>query len=77
VKYQLPMEEGKDTFCIQSHGGRIYTKEMVENGPINLEGHIFPTNLLVLQKQDIDAILGMNWLRQHGAIIDTLQQTVQ
>jgi hypothetical protein len=33
--------------------------------------------LLVLQKQDIDVILGMNWLHQHGAIIDTLQQTVQ
>jgi hypothetical protein len=50
---------------------------MVEKVPINLEGHIFPTNLLVLQKQDIDVILSMNWLRQHGAIIDTLQRTVQ
>jgi hypothetical protein len=76
VKYQLPIEEGKYTFCIQSPGGHIYTKEMVEKVPINLEGHIFPTNFLVLQKQDIDVILGMNWLHQHGAIIDTLQRTV-
>jgi hypothetical protein len=77
IKHQLPLEIGKDTFCIQSPGGRIYSKEMVERIPISLEGYIFPTNLIVLKNQDIDVILGMNWLRQHRVVIDTLQRTVQ
>jgi hypothetical protein len=77
VKHQLPLEIGKDTFCIQSPGGRIYSKEMVERIPISLEGYIFPTNLIFFKNQDIDVILGMNWLRQHRVVIDTLQRTVQ
>jgi hypothetical protein len=77
VKHQLPLEIGKDTFCIQSPGGRTYTKEMVEKVPISLEGCIFPTNLIVFKNQDIDVILGMNWLCQHRAVIDMLQRTVQ
>ena len=35
------------------------------------------TNLLVLKDQDIYVILGMNWLCQHGAIIDTLSRAIQ
>ena len=40
----------------------MYTKEVVEHVPINLVGHTFPAYLLVLKGQDIDVILGMNWL---------------
>jgi hypothetical protein len=40
-------------------------------------GHVFITNLIVLKGQDIDVILGMNWLCQWGAIIDTLNRVVQ
>ena len=52
------------SFYIQSPGGHIYTKEVVDHVPINLVGHTFPTDLLVLKGQDIDMILGMNWLCQ-------------
>ena len=55
----------------------MYTKEVVEHVPINLVGHTFPTDLLVLKGQDIDVIHGMNWLCQRGAVIDTLQRTIQ
>jgi hypothetical protein len=54
----------------------MYTKEVVEHVPIDLVGHIFPTDLLVLKNQDIDVILGMNWLCQRGALIDTLNRTI-
>ena len=49
MKHQLQIEAGEDSFCIQSPGGRIYTKEMVEQVPTDLNGRIFPTNLLVLK----------------------------
>ena len=50
---------------------------MVYQIPIELVGHTFPTNLIVLKGQDIDVILGMNWLYQWGAIIDTLHRVIQ
>jgi hypothetical protein len=33
--------------------------------------------MIVIKAQDIDVILGMNWLAQNEAIINTSQQTVQ
>jgi hypothetical protein len=54
----------------------MITQEVIYQIPIELVGHTFPTNLIVLKVQDIDVILGMNWLYQHGAIIDALNRTI-
>ena len=67
----------EDSLCVQSPSGRLVTKEVVYQIPIELVGHTFPTNLIVLKGQDIDVILGMNWLYQQGAVIDTLHRVVQ
>jgi hypothetical protein len=48
MKYRLPIEAIEGKFCIQSLGGRMYTKEVVRV-PIDLVGHIFPTDLIVLK----------------------------
>jgi hypothetical protein len=42
-----------------------------------LAGREFPTNMIVLKGQDIDIILGMNWLAQHKAIINTDLRTIK
>ena len=50
---------------------------MVYQVPINLGGHIFPTTMIILKDQDIDVILGMNWMYQHKAIINALNRTIR
>jgi hypothetical protein len=62
VKYEIPIGEIKEEFNIQSPGGRLCTKEMVCQVPIKLGGSHFPTDMVVLKNQDIDVILGMNWM---------------
>jgi hypothetical protein len=42
-----------------------------------LAGWEFLTNMIVLKGQDIDLILGMNWLSQHKAIINTDLRTIK
>jgi hypothetical protein len=42
-----------------------------------LAGHEFPTNMIVIKGQDVDVILGMNWLAQNKAIINADQRTIQ
>jgi hypothetical protein len=37
---------------------------------VTLAGQDFPTNMVVLKGQDIDIILGMNWLAQHKVILN-------
>jgi hypothetical protein len=77
MKHQLPIKDVENSFCIQSPGGRLVTKEMVYQIPIDLVDHTFLTNMLVLKNQDIDVILGMNWMCQRGAVIDTLRRSIQ
>jgi hypothetical protein len=61
-KYCIHCTESRDGFVIHSPGGQIFTKEIVFHIPVTLAGREFPTNMIVIKGQDIDAILGMNWL---------------
>src|SRR6185312_118025 len=45
--------------------------------PHDLSGTIFQTTPIVLPSQGIDVILGMNWMKEHGAIINTSSRVIQ
>jgi hypothetical protein len=45
--------------------------------PAKLAKQDFPTNMIVLKGQDIDVILGMNWLAQHKAILNMYLRTIK
>jgi hypothetical protein len=62
--------------AIQSPRGRLFMKEIAFQVPTELAGHDYPTNMIVLKGQDIDAILGMNWLVQQEATIDARKRTI-
>jgi hypothetical protein len=38
---------------------------------LNLGGKGYKTHLIVLDGQGVDVILGMNWMRDHIALLDT------
>jgi hypothetical protein len=75
-KHCIHSIESKESFVIQSLGGQIFTKEVVFHVPVRLAGHEFPTNMIVIKGQDVDVILGMNWLAQNKAIINADQRTI-
>jgi hypothetical protein len=50
---------------------------MVYHIPIEFGGHSFPTNMIVLKDQDIDVILGMNWMAQRRVVPDILHRTIK
>jgi hypothetical protein len=76
-KHCIPSTESREGFIIHSPGGQIFTKEVVFHVPITLAEREFPTNMIVLKGQDIDVILGMNWLAQHKAILNTDLRTIK
>jgi hypothetical protein len=45
--------------------------------PLTLARQDFPTNMIVLKSQDMDVILGMNWLAQQKAILNTDLRTIR
>jgi hypothetical protein len=72
----IPSVESKKGIVIQSLGDQICTKEVVFHVPVNLARYDFPTNMIVIKGQDVDVILGMNWLAQNKAIINADQRTI-
>jgi hypothetical protein len=69
--------ESREGFVIHSPRGRIFTNEVAFHIPVTLVGREFLTNMIVLKGQDIDVILGMNWLAQNKSIINTDQRTIK
>jgi hypothetical protein len=61
----------------QSPRGRLFIKETAFQVPIEIVGHSYPTNMIVLKGQDIDVILGMNLLVQHEVTIDMKKRTIR
>jgi hypothetical protein len=73
----IPYHESREGFKIHSPGGQLFTKEVAYQVPVTLAERDFPTNMIVLKGQDIDVILGMNWLAQHKATLNTDQRTIR
>jgi hypothetical protein len=76
-KYCIPCIESREGFIIHLSGGQIFTKEVAFHVPVTLAERDFPTNMIILKGQDIDVILGMNWLAQHKAILNTDLRTIR
>src|SRR5436190_12597927 len=49
---------------------------MARNLLLDLDGTTYLASPLILHHQRIDLILGVGWMEQHGAIIDTSTRTV-
>jgi hypothetical protein len=69
-KHQLVIEHIITPYLIHTPGGSIATKQLVMATPLSLAGILFRTNLIVLEGQGIDVILGMGWMKRCKAVLD-------
>jgi hypothetical protein len=69
-KTNLSIKKMEVSYLILTPGGRLVADRMVHKTPLELAGQIFPTNLLILEGQGIDIILGMRWMKMHKALLD-------
>ena len=64
-------------YIIHTSGTHLSTSQFVRGVALDLNGAIFPTTSIVLPSQGIDVILGMNWMKEHGATINTSSRVIQ
>jgi hypothetical protein len=76
-KHQLPIAHTHTPYMISTPGGNIITKQIVLSIPLNLAGRVYKTSLIVLDGQGIDVILGISWMKEHKALLDTATRNVQ
>ena len=76
VRNNLEFDHTEDEYHVKSPGGRIVTNQLVRDIALDLDGHIYLASTLVLHHQGIDIILGVDWMNQYEAVLDTSAKTV-
>jgi hypothetical protein len=69
-RLKLALTVAKPTYIISTPGGKVVTKQIAREVPLELAGQVFPTHLIVLDGQGIDVILEMSWMKLHKATLD-------
>jgi hypothetical protein len=69
-KARLTLMVSGAPFVISTPRGRVDTDRIVQKVPLDLSGRVFETDLIVLSGQEIDAILGMSWMKWHKVVLD-------
>jgi hypothetical protein len=77
AKYQLPFYHSKGSFMIATPGGKIATNQLTQSVPIELGSHIVKNTLLVLGLENVDIILGANWMTLHQVVLDVASRIVE
>jgi hypothetical protein len=77
AKCQLHFYHTKGSFMIATPGGKIATNQLNQSVPIQLGSHIIKTTLLVLVLENVDVILGANWMTRHQVVLDVASRIVE
>jgi hypothetical protein len=63
-------------YRISSAGADVLTNQMVRGATLELGSRKFRVNLVVMPGLVLDVIIGMNWIKDWGAVIDTGSQVL-
>jgi hypothetical protein len=77
VKCQLPFYHTQGAFMIATLGGKIATNQVNRSIPIQLGSKVCKTTLLILGMDNVDIILGTDWMTQHQVVLDVTNRIVE
>jgi hypothetical protein len=77
TKHSLPIATMKHTMLVSSSVGKMRTKHTCPAVSITIRGVDFPSNLILLDSQGIDIILGMDWLSKYDRVIQCARKAVK
>jgi hypothetical protein len=69
-KVSLSMVTTEAPYVISTPGGRVDADRIIYKATLELAGRVFSTDLIILEGQGLDVILGMSWMKRHGAVLD-------
>ena len=62
---------------ISTPGGKIASNQIIRNIPIKLGSKVIKTDLVLLALEDLDIILGMDWMTGQGVALDIPSRAVE
>jgi predicted aspartyl protease len=76
-KHNLPLAMLKNQMIVSSPGGDMHARHVCSKVSIHKRGVEFLANLIVLESNGIDVILGMDWLSKHKGMINCAKKAVK
>jgi hypothetical protein len=67
---KLLLVASRTPYMISTPEGWVDADRLVHRAPLDLAGRVFETDLIVLNGQGLDVILGMSWMKWHKATLD-------
>ena len=75
-KYKLPTKVLRTPMLVSSPGAEYMASQGCFQMPLTIGRHVFPSDLIILESQGLDVILGMDWLSMYGGNIDCASKTI-
>jgi predicted aspartyl protease len=77
IKLGLDISPTNGAYRITTLGGKISSNQICRKVPIQLSSHLVKIDLLLLDLEGMDVLLGMNWMTQHQMSLDISSRTVE
>jgi hypothetical protein len=77
AKCQLPFYHTQGSFMIATPGDKIAKNQLNRSIPIHLGSKVCKTTLLILGMDNVDVILGNDWMTQHQVVLDVANRIVE
>ena len=75
-KYHLPTQALRSPMLVTSPGAEHIASLWCDRLPLRIGNYVFPSDLIVLESQGLDVILGMDWLSKYGGNIDCASKSI-
>ena len=75
-EHNLPMQRMKKPMHVSCPRGEVKTNHICSRVCLKISGVDFPADLVVLESEGIDVILGLNWLAARKAIVHDMEMSV-
>jgi hypothetical protein len=77
TKLGLDFYPTSGTYMIATPGGKISSNQVCRSVPIQMGRNLMRTDLLLLDLEGMDVLLGMNWMTQHQVSLDISFRTME
>jgi predicted aspartyl protease len=67
----------KQAYVISTPGGKVATHHVASRVPLEIGSKTFQTNLVTLNLDGVDVILGMDWMTQHKVVLDISERMIE
>ena len=74
--YKLPTLALKSPMLVSSPGAEYMASRGCFQLPLTIGRHVFPSDLVIMESQGLDVILGMDWLSKYGGNIDFASKSI-